>query len=179
MEKESISIHYAKFFEKFKEIKDLPIEKWSKTHLLAYFCELYKNHYNLDFTFSFKGSPSKCREMFEISKLTQQISSNPIILKQYIDWIFKEKIIEKKKRVTSLGFLTHPEIVNEFKFKFLFSNKIERTTQLPEKYIAICRDYKYHLSTYGDLAFIYKSNPEMSDKLEQEGFKINILETLK
>lgn len=168
--KEAVSIHYKKFFDKFPEIETKPLAEWNKVNILSYFCKVYKDYYGIDFTFSFKGIPSKSREMFEISKLSQMISSQPDILKSYIDWVFGTKIIERKKRVTSLGYLTHPEIINEYKFKFLFNRKVDRTTPLPAKYLAVIQQFGYDITTYGELAFLYQSPDQEKVKTSLQEF---------
>lgn len=177
-----ISIPYQKFFAKFKDINTLDIKNWDLTHILAYFCKRYKEYYNFDFTFSFKGTPSKCREIYEIKKLSHMISSNSIILKSYIDWIFIEKIIQRKKKVTSLAYITYPDIVNEYKFKFLFTKKgISRSDTLPENISSICNKYGVNdITTYGHLAFLKKmpNHDTLIQEIQASGFNIDILDRI-
>src|ERR1700674_3856564 len=116
---ESPSIHWKKFFNKFNEIEALPIKDWQAVHLIAYFCKRYKDHYKVSFSFRMDRSPSKCYELITFRKIAQNLSADPNILHQYIDWFFDNKIILKKRRITSLAYLAEINIVNEFKFKKL------------------------------------------------------------
>ncbi len=182
-----VNSNYAKFFAKFEEIENLQVSDWKNVHVLAYFCKKYKEYYNLNYTFKFNNpAPSKCFETWQIKKLASQLSSDPAILKEYLDWLFKTKVIERKKRITSMGYITTTEIVNEYKFKFLFSQlAVERSTNLPNYVIEVIKPFNDQVLTYGDLAFIYKSfqlNNSYANifaELSKIGFKTNILDTLK
>jgi hypothetical protein len=145
-----ISPAYEKFFNQFGEIEAIAVEDWKILHLISYFCFKYKEYYNVTYTFKYNDVPSKCYESFQFKKLSQMLSSNPIILKNYIDWVFKEKIIKRKKRLTSLGYLTTQDIVNEF--KWLPQKQISRTDKLPDNYILILK--AFNVTTYGDLSFL-------------------------
>lgn len=176
-----LSIHYQKFFDKFNQIETLQVNEWKVVHLLSYLCKRYESYYGLKFTFSLKGSPSKSREVYEITKLGHQLSTDPIILKHYIDWVFDTKIIERKKRITSLGYFTHTDIVNEYKFKFLFNKKIiGRTDLLPIKVKEICHNNGHTISTYGELSFLKKipNQDKMFQDLTSIGFDVNGLDKI-
>lgn len=168
-----ISPAYQKFFEQFKEIDSLPIPQWRTTHLLGYFNRLYFAHYGLNFTFSATSTaPSKSTEVYQLKRLAQALSADPVILKDYIDWIFKEKVQLRKKRITSLGFLSTTAIVNDYKFNVLLKKEnlleITRNTILPEKYMKIIPGQD--IKTYGDLAFLYSainSNEEIRLKYDK------------
>jgi hypothetical protein len=181
---DDISPAYKKFFDKFKEIDNLDLKNWQTVHILSYICKKYEEYYGLKYTFKYNDIPSKCTEVFRVKQLSQMLSSDPTILKEYIDWVFKNKIIEKKKIITSLGYFTTTDIVNEYKFKFLF-NKVEitRASKLPENIIKIAKDINMNISTYGDLAFLVKSSEsvvvEVKKQLNNIGFDYSILERLK
>lgn len=188
------STHWKKFFDRANEIETIEIDKWNTTHIIHYFCKRYLEHYGVKFSFRFNGSPSKSYEVFQINKLGQQLSTDPEILKDYIDWFFENKIIIKKKRITSLAFLTEVNIVNEFKFKKLAMDKnqtIDRTTSLPEKLIKSIRDWDEGYSfveckTYGDLAFLFRMG-DMDGNIKnvfsalqkEDGFDLSILNKVK
>jgi len=185
---EQISPAYQKFFQQFSEIKEKPLSEWSLTHIIGYFCLKYKEYYNLDYTFKFNNTaPSKSYEVFQFKKLASMISRDPQVLKNYIDWIFQDKVKERKKRITSIGYLTNLDLVNDYKFKFLMQNKIDRTTKISIKYKQIIDKYNADIITYGDLAFLKKGNDYSSakpyqklfDELILNGFDLNILDTLK
>lgn len=180
--KDQVSEHYKKFFGKFDEIDSMAIKEWKVIHLLAYLCKKYEAHYGLKYSFKFNNpAPSKSYEVYQIKKLANMLSSDPQILKDYLDWVFEKKIIEKKKRITSLGYFTHIDIVNDFKFKFLFNKKqIARTDQLPTNISSICARNGFSIKTYGELAFIKRmpNQEKLFDELRSIEFKIDILDKI-
>jgi hypothetical protein len=189
---ESPSIHYEKFFAKFAEIETLPVDKWNATLLIGYFCKLYKSAYNIDYTFRFDNkSPSKSYEVFQINKLAKMLSKKPTILKDYIDWFYKEKITLKKKRITSMAYLTDVNIVNEYKFKFLIVKpdaNIDRTTKLPPNVLETTTKFDKSIQTYGELAFMKRyvdgdsaeqKYVDMFSEIVKSGFDIKLLDRVK
>lgn len=183
---------WKKFFDQFSEIETLESTKWKTVHVLAYFCKKYKDAYNVKYGFKFNSpSPTKSFEVFQVKKLAMQLSSNPGILRDYIDWVYREKVEKGKRRLTSISFMTHEDLVNNYKINVLLANKkqlhIDRSTPLPQ-------DYKEALKTvggmnsYGDLTFMYQSfksgafDIDMAlkfsdavDKLEKLGLDLDIL----
>jgi hypothetical protein len=150
---------YKKFFSKFSEIETLSAEQWKVAHILSYFCKKYKEIYNVDYKFKFNSpNPNKCFEVFQIKKLASMLSSNPVILKEYIDWIYLNKVVKAKRRLTSISFMTVEGIVNEYKFNVLLVGKknlnVDRSTPLPENYKGIFKNAGLNISTYGELAFV-------------------------
>lgn len=177
---------YKKFFSKFSEIETLSIDDWKVVHLLSYFCKKYKDTYSVDYKFKFNSpNPNKCFEVFQIKKLASMLTSNPKLLKEYIDWIYLNKVIKAKRRLTSISFMTVEGIVNEYKFNVLLTGKhnlnVDRSTPLPDKYKLCFQDAGINISTYGELAFI----SQMSDmsfevigafqKIEDLGFDKEVL----
>ena len=123
---------YKKFFNTFNEISTLEPASWKPSHVIGYFCKKYEDHYNTKYKFKFNNpAPSKCFEVFQIKKLGMIMTTNPVLLKEYIDWAFKVKIIQAKRKITSISFLTNEPIVNEYKMNFLFAPKIDRSANLP------------------------------------------------
>jgi hypothetical protein len=181
---DQISEHYKKFFAKFNEINNIDVVDWKIVHLLAYVCEKYENHYGVKYSFKFdKPAPSKSYEVYQFQKLGNMLSSNPKIIKEYIDWVFKSKIIEKKKRITSLGYFTHIDIVNEYKFKFLINKNIQtvaRTDVLPQNITAACARHGSTVRTYGQLAFLKKmpGQEDLFKELINLGFKMEVLDKI-
>jgi hypothetical protein len=51
----------------------------------------------------------------------------------YIDWIFSTKVEKRKRKITSLSFLTVPELINEYKLCHAKNKKITRDRRLPVK----------------------------------------------
>ncbi len=180
---DQISEHYKKFFNKFGEVDTVSIKEWKVVHLLAYLCKKYEAHYGLKYSFTFNNpTPSKSYEVYQIKKLANMLSADPQILKNYLDWVFEKKIIEKKKRITSLGYFTHIDIVNDFKFKFLFNKKeILRTDRLEQNIVSICTRHGHHVKTYGDLAFVKRMPNQKSllDELLNIQFPLDMLDKIK
>lgn len=179
---DTVSIHYQKFFNRFAEIETLPVPEWKSIHILAFICKRYEQHYGMKYSFKFDSPiPSKSYEIYQVTKLANQISSQPQILKDYIDWFFTTKIIEKKKRITSLGLLTHTDIVNEFKFKFLFSKKeISRADKLPSNIANACTRHGFEIKTYAELAFIKKmpNQERLFEELKSLNFEVDLLDKI-
>jgi len=180
---------YRKFFEKFAEIDTLEVSQWKTTHLLAYFCKRYQEQYGIKYSFKFNSpSPSKCFEVFQVSRLGMLLSKQPTILKDYIDWVYLNKVIKAKRRLTSISFMTNEGIVNEYKVNVLLAGKnsvnVDRSTPLPEKYQSIFKECDVIINTYGDMAFLSKMD-SMPDKLilafkciEDMGFDMSILKRI-
>src|ERR1019366_4582444 len=141
---------YKKFFERFKEIETIDLVNWKSIHVLAYFCQKYKAAFNVDYQFKFNHpTPNKSYEIFRVNALSMKLSSNPVILKGYIDWIFSEKIKGAKRRFTSISFLTNEDALNFYKVNFLLAPKITRSNNL----LLPGSPQWDGIKTYGDLAF--------------------------
>src|ERR1017187_4879873 len=176
---------YIKFFEQFKDIDTLEVSQWKTPHLLAHIARRYKEYYNIDFTFRMNASaPSKAYECIQIAKLKQMISSDPQIIKNYIDWIFDKKIIERKKRITTLAIFCDVSLINEYKWQII-DNQIDRKTPLPKNLLTIAQYIDDTIQSYGDLAFIRQSSDlmpgmkNMFDELQKAGLDIRMLEKIK
>lgn len=177
---------YEKFFDKFKEIDIVPTESWNATHILAYFCKKYKEHYNVDYTFKFNSpSPAKCFEVFQVKRLALILTANPVLLREYIDWIYLNKVAQAKRRLTSISFMTNEGVVNEYKSVVLLAGKknlnVDRSTPLPDKFKTVFKEAGTAINTYGELAFVSQMDP-LSDeliaamqKIEELGFDKDIL----
>lgn len=181
---------WQKFFNKCLEHSTLDIPIWKPAHLLGYFCAKYQQLYNTSYGFKFNSpSPTKSFEVFQVKKISQILSSDPRVLKEYIDWAFA-KAEKEKRRFTSISFLTREEIVKEYKMTVLFAQKIDRSTPLPsniKNYFVGCGE----VNTYGDLAFLRlvsktDSKSEVSQTFDQcldvakkNGFDERILMELK
>jgi hypothetical protein len=137
----------------------LPIESWKPSHIIGYFCSEFKKHYNTDYKFKLNNpAPSKSFEVFQIKKLCSLLSSQPVILKEYIDWVFDIKVVKAKKKFRSISFLTTEDILSEYKKNVLFAVNatVNRSTELPDKYKNVLRELGLFANNYGDLAFLSK-----------------------
>lgn len=155
---------YRKFFAKFSEINTLDVMEWKPVHILAYFIKKYKETYNTDYKFKFNSpAPGKCFEVFQVKKLSSMLTSKPNLLRDYIDWIYLNKVVKAKRKITSISFMTNEGIVNEYKFNVLLPQtkdlNIDRSTELPEKYLHILSSMGVSVKTYGDLSFASQMDP--------------------
>lgn len=180
---------YRKFFDRFQEIETLDVLQWKPVHVLAYFCKKYKETYQVDYKFKFNSpSPSKCFEVFQVKKLAYMLTEQPNLLRDYIDWIYLNKVVKAKRRLTSISFMTAEGIVNEYKMNVLLSGKknlnVDRSTFLPEQYRAIFNQSAgVSINTYGDLAFLsqMEDNEDIKSAFEQiveAGFDMEILKRI-
>ena len=176
---------YRIFFEKFKKLDSLQVSEWKVPQIIGYVCKKYKQQYGVDMQFKFNSpAPSKCFEVFQIKRLSMLLSKDPVILKEYIDWVFQNKVPQAKRRLTSISFLTHDETVQYYKMKFLFgdkkSDKVDRSTLLPDNYKGVLQAAGFAVQNYGDLAFLFQMErtPELEgalSKLDELGFDKNII----
>lgn len=180
---------YRKFFDRFQEIETLNVLQWKPVHILAYFCKKYKETYQVDYKFKFNSpSPSKCFEIFQVKKLAYMLTEQPNLLRDYIDWIYLNKVVKAKRRLTSISFMTNEGIVTEYKMNVLLAGKkdlnIDRSTSLPEQYRAIFNQSAgISINTYGDLAFLsqMEDNEDIKSAFDQivgAGFDIEILKRI-
>lgn len=178
---------YEKFFAKFSEIESLDPDQWKAAHILAYFCKKYKEQYNVDYKFKFNSpSPSKCFEVFQVKKLSLLLTSQPTLLKNYVDWVFLNKVVKAKRRITSISFMTSEGLMNEYKFNVLLapkngSSNIDRSTPLPDNYKSIFKMAGAEINTYGELSFLSQISDMTFEmigafqQIEEIGFDKNIL----
>lgn len=122
---------YCKFFEE-------PI-KWDdkKNHLvclLGWFCHLYFKHYNMNYALSFheKGL-FQGTEISLLRRLVKMLDGDALLTKEYIEWIFSNKVIKRKKKITTLSFMCVADFIQEFKFAKRKAATIGRDTTLPPK----------------------------------------------
>ncbi len=154
---------YAKFFGKFDEIETLDVSGWKAVHILSYFCKKYKEHYNVNYTFKFNSpNPNNCFEVFQIKRIGLQLSAHPKIIRDYIDWVYETKVVQAKRRLTSISFLAHEGVIADYK-KILMSGQpdadvvrstVDRSMALPQKYREVFKNAGINVANYGELAFL-------------------------
>lgn len=177
---------YEKFFEKFEEINTLDVHSWNTTHLLGYFCKKYQDTYNTPYRFKFNSpSPTKCFEVFQMKKLASLLTSQPKLLRDYIDWIYETKVIKAKRKLTSISFMTHEGLILEYRDSVLMAGQrgetLDRSKSLPDNYKVIFSKAGVTLSTYGELAFLSQMTEQSSEiqnaftELANLGFNKDIL----
>jgi hypothetical protein len=186
------SIYWKKFFHRATEIETTNVKEWDTILLIHYFAKCYKQNYNIDYSFRFNSNaPTKSYEVYQIRILSNSLSSDPQILKDYIDWFWKIKIPTKKGRITSMAFLTDMKVVNEYKIKILLagqSNNIDRTTIVPAHYKEIINQYSNSINNYGELSFAKMcinsgsddtGMKEMFVRLKEAGMDLSMLDRVK
>lgn len=179
---------YRKFFEKFAEIETLEVEQWRPAHLLGYFCKKYKETYNEDYNWKFNDpNPSKCFEVWQLSRISANISANPTLIKNYIDWAYQNLVPKATRRFTSISFITKDQTMIWYKMNVLLGTKknlnVSRSTLLPENYRTVFQEIGVFADSYGDLAFLsqMEQTPELTlafEKLAELGFDKDILERI-
>lgn len=188
-----LSKPWQKFFKKFADIETLPNSEWKPVHQLAHFSLRYKKHFGKRFSFSIKGAPSRCTEVYMFKRIGGMLgTSNQKILREYVDWVFDTKIIPNNRKIRSIGYFANTNFCNEFHLYMNEKNKIYRHTELPEAYKKIAESLDVHANTFGDLAFAkgaidmgaddnqhtapYKT---LFNELYKIGFEYNMIEGLR
>jgi hypothetical protein len=170
---EKILKAYAGLFKKFAEINIIPINEWSYNHLLGYFCQKYKEFYKTDYQFGYdKPQPSKCMEVFTIQRLLLLVSSDPVTIKDYIDFVFEKRVSKSKRKLTSITFMMADFLMTEFKtiyqLKQTPNQKIDRTTKLPKTALNFLKLKNIQIETYGDVGFLIESGelPDIANHIK-------------
>jgi hypothetical protein len=178
---------YVKFFAKFTEIETLEVAQWKVPHLLGFFVKRYQDYYHAPYAWKFNHQlPNKCFETWQIKTLGSKLSTNPQILKDYIDWAFLNIVPKAKRKLTSISFMTKDEAVNDYKLNVLLAGQnarsVDRATQLPSHYKeAWLAGSGVAVHTYGNLAFIAQIEPRAEnvvkgfEKLVEVGFDMSVL----
>ena len=127
--------------------------------------------------------------MFFVRKMIATLNtSDMVIVKKYVDWIYDTKIIPENKKIRTLSYFMTPGFCNEFHFEQSESEIIKRSSYLPNNYKEIAASLNISVSTYGDLAFIKMAADRTSDlnnpnvqflkNIQAAGFELSILEKL-
>lgn len=184
------NIHWQRFSDKVKLFASKSPSEWSEEEILGYLLDRYSKHFEIEWSLSYSGPPTKCPEMYIIRRMLTTVGTQKgTIAKQYIDWVFDNEIIPKKKQISSLAYFFNVGLCNQFKANFRKATTITRTTELPHSYINSAISLGITVSTYGDLAFAKQAidcNPEDSlnqyielfSVLERDGFDKEILNQL-
>jgi hypothetical protein len=85
-------------------------------------------------------------------------------IKEYVDWVFDNKIIPKRSHFRKIGFFLTNDFINEFAYAVKKNNKIVRSKELPPAYITIAQDLGIDVNTYGDLAFLQMAIEKNKEK---------------
>lgn len=158
---------WQKFFLKFKEIDSLDKREWKDTHILAYLSKKHEELYGRALPIAIKGAPSKCAELFFIKKMKVLLSTvNPVVIVEYIDWIFEKKLAPKRYPLKTLGFFIVSSFVPEFlqtKETFIKPVNVSRSTEFPPSYKELAKELDIDINGYSDLAFIQMKIEKTND----------------
>ena len=181
---------WQNFMNKFFEIETLKISQWKEVHFLAYICKRFEQCFGRKFPLDMRYAPSKSPNIYFIKKMFAMLNTTDTrIIKEYIDWVWDEKIIPKKIKIRTLAFFLAPTVCNEFLYKRNEKLKPTRSTEIPPEYKSIAETLGVNVSTYGDLAFIktainqdnnnsYKEYKKLFMHLKSLGFEESILEQI-
>lgn len=184
-----LSTPYKKLHALIENIKDQDIKDWTILYSLAYMCNCYKIKFNTDYVLSYSGSPSQCYEYKLFSRLWAMLranSTNAIIVKNYIDWFFKN--YDSKNPFRSVGALVKADLVVKYNAQKEKQSVPSMNTPLPDAtkdIINSIEELKY-VTTYGDLLYIKKAMDADSknipsiitnlfEALTNSGFDLSIL----
>jgi hypothetical protein len=169
---------YNKFVEKFKEAESLPVQSWKPVHIIGYFCKLYEAQYHTKYKLKFNTpQPSKCFEVFIIKRLSNNLSSDPVIIKDYLDWVFANRVKYAKRKLTSISFIVAEDLLAYYKTKVYgivtsSTADINRSSPLPSTYKAVIHSEECPINSYGDLAFAYQSLQNMPKSFQESWAKL-------
>lgn len=146
--------YWRKFKDRLDSYMDTPIEQWKEDHFLGHILNKYKAQMDAEYPLSYSGPPTKSKEIYCIRRMMLGLGTeNPIIIKDYIDWVFETKITPQKLIISSIAFFFTTDFILKFKQFQRQKNKITRATELPENYKCLAASLDVEVNTYGDLAF--------------------------
>ena len=122
---------YSKFHSDEEKWKD---KKNAIVCLLGHFTDLYEKYYGFKYamTLSEKGL-FQGTETAILRRLLKMLGNDHLQTREFISWIFSNKVKNRKKKITSLSFMCVADFVQEFKFAQKRAQTLDRDTLLPEK----------------------------------------------
>lgn len=178
------------FFNKFEEIETIKVSQWKPVHILAYFDKRFREHYKKNFAYTCKPVPGRCVEIVLVKQMIAMLgTTNMRTIKEYIDWVFDEKIIPRNMKIRTLAFFGTAGMANEFFQKKAAKDRITRSSIIPDSYKQVANECGVSAATYGDLAFIkmainsrdddsIKNYREFFDRLYSIGFEDVVIKEL-
>lgn len=126
--------------------------------LIGYFCSKFNEFYGHPYTFNISSPiPYKGKEFTMARRIIAMFDGDAKEAAMYIKWVFAKKVISRKKAVTSLGFFTVSDFINEYKYAKAQSLVLRRQTPLPKDYLEWCSKEcpalfeKHDFKTWNDL----------------------------
>jgi hypothetical protein len=146
--------YWRKFKERLDSYSDIPVVNWKEDQFLGHILKRYKDQMGIDFSLSFSGPPTKCKEIYCLRRMILALGTeDSTSIKNYIDWMFDCIIIPQKVTISSIAYFFTTAFILKFKKESRKNNRITRATILPEKYKVIVSNLELDVNTYGDLAF--------------------------
>lgn len=138
--------------DKWENPKDKP------SCFLGYFCHKFFEFYKFPYTFDISSPiPYMGKEFTMARRIIAMFDGDAREASLYIKWVFTKKVRNRKKPITSLGFFTMADFINEFKYAKAQSQILKRHTPLPEEYLLWCKSdcpeifEKHDFKTWNDL----------------------------
>lgn len=146
--------HWRKFKERLDNYDQTPVSEWKKEHILGHILKRYKDVVGVEFSLSYSGPPTKCKEIYCIRRILLQLGTEDgVVAKKYIDWVFDNVIIPQKVTFNSIGYFLTTNLILKFKAELRRQSRITRATELPEQFKDVAYNLSLDVRTYGDLAF--------------------------
>jgi hypothetical protein len=183
---------WRKFKERLEKYDSKPVTEWKAEELLGHICKRYRElGSEFEYALSYSGPPSKCKEIYCVRRMVLALGNeDPVISKNYIDWLFDTIIIPKKVTLTSVAYFFTDAFIRDFKIDRKKSKKVTRNTQIPHEFEIAAEELQLSIMTYGDLAFAkaaidqdptnedYAPYHTLFQKLSSMGFDPNTLGTM-
>jgi hypothetical protein len=135
---------------------DKPADKISC--IIGYFCNKYKEFYGHSYTFEISNPiPYKSKDFVMARRMLAMFNGDAHEIRTYIRWVFSKKVKTVKYPITSIGFFTKGNIVNEYKHAKARSFVLKRHTPLPNDFLSWCNENfpdvfnNHDLKTWNDL----------------------------
>jgi len=183
--------YWRRFKERLDNYADIPVKDWNEEHVLGHILKRYKDQVGMEFSLSYSGPPSKCKEIYCVRRMINFLGAEDgETLKKYIDWVFDTIIIPSNTTISSIAYFFTTNFVLKFKQQMRSESKITRTKKLPENIINLAVGLELDVETYGDLAFAkvaIENDPKNEDlevyfrlftELKEIGFDETVLNSL-
>lgn len=161
--------YWRRFKERLDSYSEVEVSDWKEEHFLAHTLQRYKDYMGIEFSLSYSGPPTKCKEIYCIRRVVLALGTeDPVVIKQYIDWVFDTVIIPTKAVFYSIAYFFTTSFILKFKAERRRQSRITRTSELPSEVKNIATDLEIDIKTYGDLAFarVAINNDPENEELE-------------
>lgn len=155
------NLSWKKFYEEYMQLyakkENWEIKKHQISCIIGFFCYSYKQFYNLDYIFVPRSiNPFSSKECKDATIMLKVFGNDPILARKYIYWFFN-KFLHSSIEISSLGYLNSPNIIRKYNLYHKKKQKLNRSSNLPKKFIRWCEDNasdifsSYSLKTMNDL----------------------------